>query len=98
MKRINLFTLVALVIAFLATSCAHPDPYVRQGRSSGAVIGGIAGAIIGNNVKGGNSWGGAAIGAALGGLAGDRRGKVNSMYYRGYPSPRYRRYSSYRYY
>ena len=73
----------------------HPDPYVRQGRRSGAAVGAATGAIIGNNVKGGNAWGGAAIGAAVGGMAGDRRGKVNSMYYgrpyygRPYPAYRY---------
>ena len=83
----NLFLLVTfLVITSTLISCvSHPDPYVRHGRRSGAVVGGITGAVIGNNVKGGSSWGGAAIGAAVGGLAGDRRGKVNSMYYR----PRY---------
>ena len=92
MKRNHLLGLILLVISATVVSCAHPDPYVRHGRASGAVVGGITGAVIGNNVKGGNSWGGAAIGAALGGMAGDRRGKVNSMYYRSYPSYRYRYY------
>ena len=80
-----ILSITLLFIASMLVSCAHPDPYVRHGRRSGAVVGGITGAVIGNNVKGGSSWGGAAIGAAVGGLAGDRRGKVNSMYYR----PRY---------
>ena len=89
MKSKHLITVViTLLITATFVSCvAHPDPYVRQGRASGAVLGGITGAVIGNNVKGGNSWGGAAIGAAVGGLAGDRRGKTNSMYY-GYGGPR----------
>jgi len=87
MKRYQFFLLTSLlfITATLVSCVAHPDPYVRQGRRSGAVVGGITGAVIGNNVKGGNSWGGAAIGAAVGGLAGDRRGKTNSNYYR----PRY---------
>ena len=74
----------SFLIGVFLTSCAapHPDPYVRHGRRTGAVVGGVTGAVIGNNVRGGNSWGGAAIGAAVGGLACDRRGKVNSMYYR----------------
>ncbi len=89
-----------VLVAVFLTSCAAPhyDPYVRHGRRSGAVVGGITGAVIGNNVKGGNSWGGAAIGAAVGGLAGDRRGKVNSMYYRRPPSYHSRSSSYYRYY
>jgi uncharacterized membrane protein len=84
--------LIMSLVAFstLLGSCmapvGHPDPYVRQGRRTGAVVGGVAGAVIGNNT-GMGSWGGAAIGAAVGGLAGDRRGKVNSMYYGG--APRY---------
>jgi len=78
-------TLLFIVSTLVSCVAPHPDPYVRAGRRRGAVVGGITGAVIGNNVKGGNSWGGAAIGAAVGGLAGDRRGKVNSMYYR----PRY---------
>jgi hypothetical protein len=80
------FNLVIVICAiFLLSSCvSHYDPYVREGRRSGAAVGAITGAIIGNNIKGGNSWGGAAIGAAIGGLAGDRYGKINSMYYRGY--------------
>ena len=78
--KLRIPAIFALFIGLFVSSC-HPDPYVRQGRRSGAVVGGITGAVIGNNVKGGNSWGGAAIGAAVGGLAGDRRGKVNSMYY-----------------
>ncbi len=88
MKTYRLFLLISLLfVAATLVSCVapHPDPYVRQGRRTGAVVGGVTGAVIGNNVKGGNSWGGAAIGAAVGGLAGDRRGKTNSMYYR----PRY---------
>ena len=78
-----------LLIAVALSSCTppHPDPHVRQGRTAGAVVGGVAGAVIGNNVKGGNSWGGAAIGTAVGILAGDQRGKVNSMY-SGYSGPR----------
>ena len=84
MKKIFFqMTMLGLVAATLG-SCAHPvghpDPFVRQGRRSGAVVGGVAGAVIGNNT-GLGSWGGAAIGTAVGGLAGDRRGKVNSMYY-----------------
>ena len=99
MKRV-LFstTLLVLAVATLVTftSCYYsPDPYVRNGRRSGAVIGGVTGAVIGNNVRGGNSWGGAAIGATMGGLAGGNRGRVNSMYYRG---GGYRSYGGYRYY
>ena len=84
MNRHHIIAIVFLFITSTLVSCVapHPDPYVRQGRRTGAVVGGITGAVIGNNVKGGNSWGGAAIGAAVGGLAGDRRGKMNSMYYR----------------
>ncbi len=85
MKLLSIYLVVATLLAGLFTSCVSPDPYVRQGRRSGAVVGGVTGAVIGNNIKGGNSWGGAAIGAAVGGLAGDRRGKVNSMYYRSRP-------------
>ena len=83
MKLYQLIVAIAtLFVAAELVSCyAHPDPYVRHGRRSGAVVGGVTGAIIGNNVRGGSSWGGAAIGAAVGAMAGDRRGKVNSMYY-----------------
>ncbi len=77
---IALVFLLASMFAF--SSCVHPDPFVRRGRAGGVAVGAATGAIIGNNVKGGNSWGGAAIGGAVGGLVGDRRGKVNSMYYR----------------
>ena len=77
------FYIACLAVAATFVSCVgHPDPYVRHGRRSGAAVGAVTGAVIGNNVKGGSSWGGAAVGAAIGGLAGDRRGKVNSMYYR----------------
>jgi hypothetical protein len=84
-----LFLTAVMAASTLMTSCVvapvgHPDTYVRQGRRTGAVVGGVTGAVIGNNTSMG-SWGGAAIGAAVGGLAGDRRGKVNSMYY----GPRY---------
>ena len=75
-------TLLFIVSTLVSCVAPHPDPYVRAGRRRGAVVGGITGAVIGNNVKGVSSWGGAAIGAAVGGLAGDRRGKINSMYYR----------------
>ncbi len=75
----------AVAASTLVSSCmapvGHPDPFVRQGRRTGAVVGGVTGAVIGNNT-GMGSWGGAAIGTAVGGLAGDRRGKMNSMYYR----------------
>ena len=94
MQRLSILAIVGLlVLATLLGSCAysHPDPYVRQGRRSGAAVGAISGAVIGNNVSGGNAWAGAAIGGAIGGLAGDRRGKTNSMYY-GYGGPRYRYY------
>ena len=86
MKRSHLIlTFACLIISSTLMSCVsvHPDPYVRAGRNRGMAMGAITGAIIGNNVRGGSSWGGAAIGAALGGLAGDRRGKMNSMYYGG---------------
>ncbi len=93
MKRIPILTIASLLIASTLVSCVapHPDPYVRAGRRRGAAAGAITGAVIGNNVRGGSSWGGAAIGAAVGGLAGDRRGRVNSMYY-GRPSYGYRYY------
>ena len=83
MKFNRIYHLISLLlIAGTLSSCStYPDPYVRAGRNRGMAAGAITGAVIGNNVKGGNSWGGAAIGAAVGGLAGDRRGKVNSMYY-----------------
>jgi hypothetical protein len=88
-KRALVLALAAAATAGPLASCygpvGHPDPYVRQGRRTGAVVGGVTGAVIGNNVSGGNSWGGAAIGASVGALAGDRRGRVNSMYYRGRP-------------
>ena len=83
MKKPALLLLTALAVVSPFTSCVvapHPDPYVRSGRRTGAVLGAATGAVIGNNTSMG-SWGGAAIGAAVGGLAGDRRGKVNSMYY-----------------
>jgi uncharacterized protein YcfJ len=91
MKPKLLSFLAALSLAAVLPSCVvapHPDPYVRSGRRSGAVVGGVAGAVIGNNTSMG-SWGGAAIGTAVGALAGDRRGKVNSMYYGGYRQPRF---------
>ena len=90
-NRILLLLSSAVIVSCFASCYGHPDPYVRQGRRSGAVLGAATGAIIGNNVKGGNAWGGAAIGAAVGGMAGDRRGKVNSMYYGG-PRGYYRYY------
>jgi uncharacterized protein YcfJ len=78
-----------IVLACLASSCAvHPDPYVRQGRVGGALIGAGAGAIIGNNVKGISKGEGAIAGAILGGIIGDARGKANSAYYRR-PRPYY---------
>jgi hypothetical protein len=85
MKTNTLLLAAALLAASSLPSCVvapvgHPDPYVRHGRRTGAVVGGVTGAVIGNNT-GMGSWGGAAIGATVGGLAGDRRGKVNSMYY-----------------
>lgn len=81
MKPKSLLVLVTIVAAVVIPSCmTHPDPHVRHGRRTGAVVGGTAGAVIGNNT-GMGSWGGAAIGTAVGGLAGDRRGKMNSMYY-----------------
>lgn len=90
MKTTPILLAVVVTASSLLSSCVapvgHPDPYVRQGRRTGAVVGGVAGAVIGNNT-GMGSWGGAAIGTAIGGLAGDRRGKVNSMYYGG--GPRY---------
>ena len=96
MKRLKLKLIFLALICSNFVSCyaPHPDPYVRSGRRTGAAAGAITGAVIGNNVKGGNSWGGAAIGAAIGGMAGDRRGKVNSMYY-GNPAPRRRGYYYY---
>ena len=86
MKTTRLFFAVAVLFisaTFVSCVSTHPDPYVRAGRNRGMAAGAITGAIIGNNVRGGSSWGGAAIGAAIGGLAGDRRGKMNSMYYGG---------------
>jgi hypothetical protein len=80
MKRIYLLIIIGALLAGTVVSCSY-DPYVRRGRAGGAALGAATGAVIGNNVKGGNSWGGAAIGAAVGGFAGDRRGKMNSMYY-----------------
>ncbi len=71
-------------VLFASCVVPHPDPFVRQGRRGGAVVGGVTGAVIGNNVRGGNSWGGAAIGAGLGALAGDQVGRTRSMYYRGW--------------
>ena len=94
MKTTRLFFAVAVLFisaTFVSCVSTHPDPYVRSGRNRGMAAGAITGAIIGNNVRGGSSWGGAAIGAAVGGLAGDRRGKINSMYYGGgyyRPAPR----------
>ena len=97
MKRIDLIATVSLLaLTTLASAAApppppayvpagHPDPYVRQGRRSGAAVGAASGAAIGKKTKEVSTWGGAAIGTAVGGLAGDRRGKMNSMYYgRGY--------------
>ena len=83
----------SLVVKRLVPTEVEPDG-VEPGRpaAKGAALGAATGAIIGNNVSGGNAWGGAAIGAAVGGLAGDRRGKVNSMYYRRPPSYYYYRY------
>lgn len=78
-------TCLSLAALSAVTACApHPDPYVRSGRRTGAATGAIAGAVIGNNVKGMSTAEGAIAGALVGGLIGDQRGKVNSMYYRGY--------------
>lgn len=81
---LGVLALLALLLPSCVVPVGHPDPYVRQGRRTGAVAGGVAGAVIGNNT-GMGSWGGAAIGASVGALAGDRHGKVNSMYYRSQP-------------
>ena len=72
----------AVLLCGLAGSSCTSDPYVNQGRATGAVLGGAAGAVIGNNT-GMGSWGGAAAGAAIGGIMGDTAGKTNSMYHRG---------------
>ena len=97
MKRSSSASLILALASSMLVSCisTHPDPYVRHGRSTGIVAGGITGAIIGNNMKGGNSWGGAAIGAALGGMVGDSRGKTNSMYYNRPYNGRHRNYYYY---
>ena len=80
--KLNLFFLIlGALVAMTFTSC-HPDPYVRDGRVGGALVGAAVGGIVGD-------WGGAAVGAAVGGLAGDAIGKNNSNYYRsrGYYRP-----------
>ena len=61
MKRLSILTLTA---AILATTSCSPDPNVRSGQATGAVIGGLATGLISD------SWGGAAVGAAVGGLVG----------------------------
>lgn len=85
--KTSLRLFAALTIAIVTTSCGHPDPYVRHGRASGALVGAGAGAIIGNNVRGISRGEGAVAGAVLGGILGDARGRANSAYYgrpRGY--------------
>jgi hypothetical protein len=81
--------LAILILACFAPSCAiHPDPYVRHGRTRGALVGAGSGAIIGNNVKGISKGEGAIAGAILEGIIGDARAKANSAYY-GRPRPYY---------
>jgi uncharacterized protein YcfJ len=80
----TLFLTVGAMLALVGCAAQHPDPYVRQGRRTGTATGAVAGAIIGNNVDGMSSAEGAVAGALVGGLVGDQRGKVNSMYHRGY--------------
>lgn len=74
--------IAALILITLTSSCVvHPDPYVRHGRASGALLGAGAGAIIGHNVRGISKGKGAVAGAILGGIMGDARGRANSAYY-----------------
>jgi hypothetical protein len=54
--------ITALVVSILALAACSPDPHVRQGQATGAVVGGVATGLISD------SWGGAAVGAAVGGL------------------------------
>lgn len=86
--KTSLRLFAGVTMAVMASSCMHPDPYVRHGRTGGALVGAGAGAIIGNNVKGISKGEGAIGGAILGGILGDARGKANSAYYRR-PRPYY---------
>ena len=61
MKRLSIFALAVFMVALAACS---PDPNVRRGQATGAVVGGVATGLITD------SWGGAAVGAAVGGLVG----------------------------
>lgn len=61
MKRFSILVITASVLA--STACS-PDPNIRRGQATGAVIGGVATGLISD------SWGGAAVGAAVGGLVG----------------------------
>jgi hypothetical protein len=55
---------VAFIVSVLALTACAPDPNVRRGQATGAVVGGVATGLITD------SWGGAAVGAAVGGLVG----------------------------
>ena len=56
--------ILILTVSFLALTACSPDPHVRSGQATGAVVGGVATGLITD------SWGGAAVGAAVGGLVG----------------------------
>ena len=57
-------SILALAVSMLALAACSPDPNVRRGQATGAVVGGVATGLITD------SWGGAAVGAAVGGLVG----------------------------
>lgn len=61
--KASLISMAAGLSLFLLSSCSS-DPNVRQGQTTGAVVGALAGGLISDD------WGGAAVGAAVGGLAG----------------------------
>jgi hypothetical protein len=63
MRRLAIPAILVSFPLLLFTSCSS-NPEIRQGQTTGAVIGGLAGGLITD------SWGGAAVGAAMGGLVG----------------------------
>jgi hypothetical protein len=64
-------TLIALSIGCIFTSSCSSDPNMRQGQTTGAIVGGLAGGLLTD------SWGGAAAGVAVGGLVGGEMKRKN---------------------
>jgi hypothetical protein len=64
-------TLIALSAGCILTSSCSSDPNMRQGQTTGAIVGGLAGGLLTD------SWGGAVAGAAVGGLVGGEMKRKN---------------------